>query len=116
MSPAQVVLVFVSRGRCVRDAMLPPPLSHDASPIAPATTSESQEIKAILMSMWAVRQSVDQLAARQQQMANAIATLKATEQNILRKISSAPSARPAAAPARKPVPAPPRSPQEPPVR
>src|SRR6516225_1196245 len=73
------------------------------SPIAPATTSDSQEIKAILMSMGAVRQSVDQLAARQQQMANAIATLKATEQNILRKINSAPSARPAAAPARKPV-------------
>ena len=83
------------------------------SPIAPATTSDSQEIKAILM---AVRQNVDQLAARQQQMANDIATLKATERNLLRNISSAASARPAAAPARKPVPVSSRSPQEPPVR
>ena len=54
------------------------------SPIAPAITSDSQEIKAILM---AVRQNVDQLAARQQQMANDIATLKATERNLLRNIS-----------------------------
>jgi hypothetical protein len=68
------------------------------------------------MNLAAVRQSVDQLAARQQQMANDIATLKAAEQNILRKISSAPSARPAAAPPRKPAPVPPRSPQEPPLR
>ena len=83
------------------------------SPIAPAITSDSQEIKAILM---AVRQNVDQLAARQQQMANDIATLKATERNLLRNISSAASARPAAAPARKPVPVSSRSPQEPPVR
>jgi hypothetical protein len=86
------------------------------SPIAPATASDSQEIKAILMSLGTVRQSVDQLAARQQQMANAIATLKATEQNILRKISSAPSARLPAAPARKPVSAPSRTPQEPSMR
>ena len=83
------------------------------SPIAPATASDSQEIKAILM---AVRQNVDQLAARQQQMANDIATLKATERNLLRNISSAASARPPAAPARKPVPVSSRSPQEPPVR
>ena len=83
------------------------------SPIAPAITSDSQEIKAILM---AVRQNVDQLAARQQQMANDIATLKATERNLLRNISSAASARPPAAPARKPVPVSSRSPQEPPVR
>src|SRR5262249_33944378 len=45
------------------------------SPIALAPTSDSQEIKAISMNLAAVRQSVDQLAARQQQMANDIATL-----------------------------------------
>jgi hypothetical protein len=82
------------------------------TPIAPATKADSQEInKAILMSLAAVRQSVERLAAKQQQMSNDIATLKAAEQNILRKINSAPSARPAAAPARKPAS---RSPQEPP--
>jgi hypothetical protein len=86
------------------------------SPIAPGTTFNSQEIKAILMNLGAVQQSVDQLAAKQQQMANDIATLKATEQNFLRKISSAPSVRPAAAPAHKPIPVSSRSPQEPHVR
>ena len=84
------------------------------SSIAPPSTSASQEMKAILMSLGAVRQSVDRLAARQQQMANDIARLKAAEQNILRKINSAPSDRPTTAPARKRVPVPPRSPQEPP--
>jgi hypothetical protein len=51
----------------------------------------------------------DRLAVRQQQMSNDIPTLKAAEQNILRKISSAPPAQPAAA-ARKPAS---RSPQDP---
>jgi hypothetical protein len=85
------------------------------SSIAPPTTSGSQEIKAILMSLGAVQQSVNHLAARQQQMANDIARLKAAEQNILRKINSAPSDRPTTAPARKPVPVAPRAPQEPPL-
>jgi hypothetical protein len=84
------------------------------SSIAPPSTSASQEMKAILMSLGAVRQSVDRLAARQQQMANDIARLKAAEQNILCKINSAPSDRPTTAPARKRVPVPPRSAQEPP--
>jgi hypothetical protein len=80
-------------------------------PIAPAANSDSEEInKAILMNLAAVQQSVDRLAIRQQQMSNEIATLKVAEQNILRKISSAPPARPAAAPARKPAS---RSPQDP---
>ena len=80
-------------------------------PVAPAANSDSQEInKAILMNLAAVRQSVDRLASRQQQMSNEIATLKAAEQNILRKISSAPPAQAAAAPARKPAS---RSPQDP---
>jgi hypothetical protein len=80
-------------------------------PVAPSVNSDSQEInKAILMNLAAVRQSVKRLAVRQQQMSNEIATLKAAEQNILRKISSEPPARPAAAPARKPAS---RSPQDP---
>ena len=89
-------------------------IPEKTSSIAPPTTSGSQEMKAILMSLGAVRQSVDRLAARQQQMANDIARLKAAEQNILRKINSAPSDRPTTAPARKRVPVRPRSPQEPP--
>ena len=49
-------------------------------------------------------------AASQQQMASDIAKLKADEQDVFDKISSASPPRPAAAPARKPVPvAPPLS-------
>jgi hypothetical protein len=111
-SPIAPATTFDSQEKTVAAETTP----QITSPTAPATTSDSQEIKAILINLAAVQQSVDQLAARQQQMANDIATLKAAEQNILRKISSAPSARPAAAPARKPVPVAPRLPQEPPLR
>jgi len=64
-----------------------------------------------MINVAALRQSVDQLAvqflASQQQMASDIAKLKAAEQGIFDKISSAPPPRPAVAPARKPVPVPP---------
>ena len=98
------------------------------SGIAPATTSDSQGlIESVLVNLAAVRQSMDQLAAEfvasQQHMASDIADLKAAEQEISDKISSAPSAQPNAAPvqpaptsARKPAPVPLRSRQEAPVR
>jgi hypothetical protein len=62
------------------------------SRIAPATTSKSQELllKSMLVNLAAVRESVDQLAASQQQMASDIAKLKGAEQNGLGTISSAP--------------------------
>ena len=62
------------------------------SRIAPATTSKSQELllKSMLVNLAAVRESVDQLAASQQQMASDIAKLKGAEQNVLGTISSAP--------------------------
>jgi hypothetical protein len=74
-----------------------------ASRIAPATTSDSQElIESVLVNLAAVRQSVDKLAAEfvasQQQTARDIAELKTAEQEISDKISSAPSAQPTAAP------------------
>jgi hypothetical protein len=78
-------------------------------PTAPATTSDSAEIKSILVNLAAVREGVDQLAASQRQMASDIAKLND-------KIKSAPPPRAIAAPARKPVPVPPQSPEEPPVR
>jgi hypothetical protein len=76
---------------------------------APAATSDSEDLKSILDSLSAVRESVDQLAAQiaanQRKVTNDIAELKATEQGIFDKISSAPPPRSAAAPApaRKPV-------------
>ena len=58
-----------------------------------------------------------QFAASQQEMASDIAKLKAAEQDIFDKISSAPPPRPAAVtPARKPTPAPPQLRQQPPGR
>jgi hypothetical protein len=73
-------------------------------PAAPATPSpDEQQLKAMTLGLAAVRQSVDQLVAHQQEMAGDIAKLQADRQDILDKISSPPP-RPAAAPARKPVP------------
>jgi hypothetical protein len=98
------------------------------SRIAPATTSDSQGlIESVLVNLAAVRQSMDQLAAEfvasQQQMTSDIVKLKAAEQEISDKISSAPSAQPTAAPARaakaparKPAQVPSQSRQEAPVR
>jgi hypothetical protein len=74
------------------------------APAAPAAPSpDMQQLKEMSLGLAALRQSVDQLAAGQQQMAGDIATAQAAEQDILHKIS-APPPRPAAAPARKPVP------------
>jgi len=91
------------------------------APAAPAALSPELQLNAMAVSLAAVRQSVDhlaaQLAAGQQQMAGDIAKLQAADQDILHKIS-APPPRPAAAPqARKPVPlTPPSSSEAPPVR
>ncbi len=79
--------------------------------IAAATASlDQQELKAMSLSLAAVRQRVDQLAAQvaagQEQMTRDFTTkLHAAEQDILDKIS-APAPQPAATPARKPVPSP----------
>ena len=85
------------------------------TPIAPATPSpDVQQLKGMSLGLAAVRQSVEQLAAAQQQMTDEIAKLQATEQEILDKVSGP---RPAAAPARKSAaPAPPPSSQGPPAR
>jgi hypothetical protein len=63
-----------------------------------------QQLKGMSLGLAAVRQSVEQLAAAQQQMTDEIAKLQATEQEILDKVSGPP--RPAAAPARKSAPSP----------
>jgi hypothetical protein len=85
----------------------------DVAPTTPATTSPDwqEQIKAMSLDLAAVRQNMDehlpavrqsmdqlaaQLLATQQQMASDIANLKAAEQNVLEKVSSAPPPRPAA--------------------
>src|SRR5712675_1802008 len=83
-------------------------LSPQPAPPAPAAPTipapDLEQLKAMSLGLAAVRQSVDQLAAGQQQMATDIAKLQADEQDILHKMTAAPLPRPAAAPARKPVP------------
>jgi len=70
----------------------------------PATSSpDPQELKAISLGLAAVRQSVDQLAAGQEQMTRDFSTkLQAAEREILDKIA-VPPPQPIAAPIRKPV-------------
>jgi hypothetical protein len=99
-------------------AWLVPPAPSQAPPVAQgapetvasaAAPSDLLQIKAISLGLANVQQTVDRLAAGQQQMAGDIARLQAAEQDILQKVS-APPPRPAAPPApasppaRKPVP------------
>lgn len=82
-------------------------LPSQAAPAAPAVDPE--QVKAISRDLAAVRQSVDQLAARfaagQQQIARDVAMLQAVEQDILQKIAAPPPRQPAA-PAHRAAPQP----------
>ena len=83
------------------------------APAAPATPSpDQQQLNALLLGLAAVRQSVDQLAAGQEQMTRDITKLQTAAQGIFDKIS-APPPRPAGATARKPAPLTPASPATP---
>jgi hypothetical protein len=71
--------------------------------VPPITSPDPQELKAMSLALAAVRQRVDEIAAGQEQMTRAFTIeVRATEQNILDKIS-VPPPQPAAAAARKPV-------------
>jgi hypothetical protein len=97
-----------------------------AAPTAPAAlSSDQQQLEAMARDIGALRQSVEQLVARQEQMARDMAKLQAVEMSKHR--IPAPPSHPAAATARKPptpsqpapevstaVPAVPPSPQPPP--
>jgi len=99
-------------------AWLVPPAPSQAPPVAQsapetvasaAAPSDLLQIKAISLGLANVQQTVDRLAAGQQQMAGDIARLQAAEQDILQKVSAppprpAPPPAPAAPPARRPVP------------
>jgi len=83
------------------------------APAAPAAPSpDQQQLNAMLLGLAAVRQSVDQLAAGQEQMTRDITKLQTAAQGIFDKIS-APPPRPAGATARKPAPLTPASPATP---
>jgi len=72
--------------------------------VAPAVASPDQrQLAAITFNVATIRQSIEQLAAGQEQMASDIAKLQAAEQEIRNQIS-APPQRPAAAPSGKSAP------------
>jgi hypothetical protein len=65
--------------------------SDQVIPPGPATPSpDTQQLKLMSLDLAAVRQSMDQLAAQNQQMAGAVAALQAAQQSILRKVSAPP--------------------------
>jgi hypothetical protein len=87
--------------------------------VAPSAASDDsrylEQLKAIALGLAALRQSVDQLTAGQQQMASEMAKLRAALGGNQEKMVPVPSPRPAAAVA-KPAPVTPRSPSTPPAR
>ena len=71
---------------------------------APTTPSlDPEKVQQMAQNLVAVRETVEQLAASQEQTAREITKLQAADEEILEKIPSPPAHRPAA-PARKPMP------------
>jgi hypothetical protein len=63
-------------------------LASDQIIAAPPLSPDTQQLKSMSLDLAAVRQSMDQLAAQNQQMAGAVAALQAAQQSILRKVSA----------------------------
>jgi TolA-binding protein len=72
------------------------PLTQSAAPASAVAVGELvQQIEPITRDLTIVRRSLEQIAAKQEQMAQNIATLQAAEQDIRQKMSSPPPTRPA---------------------
>jgi hypothetical protein len=87
----------------VQNAALPQsaPVTQSAAPASAIAVGKLvQQIESISRDLTVVRRSLEQLAAKQEQMVQNIATLQAAEQDIKQKMSSPPPSRPA--PPRKP--------------
>ncbi len=81
----------------------PPPPAQPPAPAAAAAPPEvAQQMQSMVRDVAMVRHSLEQLAARQEEMAQIIATLQAAEQDIRQKMAALP--RPAPVPRRKPPP------------
>jgi hypothetical protein len=76
------------------------PVSTTKSPVMAATSTDPMQLAPLASTLDAVRRSVEQLAARQDQMARNIAALRAAEEDVRQKASSTPPA-PAPAPAQQ---------------
>jgi hypothetical protein len=82
-------------------------LLPDTTPAAvPATSRElGQQLAPIARDLAAVRRNVDQLAAKQEQMDQSIATLRAIEQDLKQKVAQPPPPRAPPAQPKQPPPA-----------
>jgi hypothetical protein len=87
-------------------------VSTPKSPVMAATSTDAKwQLAPLVSTLDVVRRSVDQLAARQEQMAQNIAALRAVEEDVRQKTSSSPPA-PQAAPAQQAASTPqPKAPQ-----
>lgn len=85
--------------------LAPDPARAEVSrPATPADPSpDQQKLNAISLNLAALRQSMEQLAAGQDQMTQEIGTVRGVQQQLLEKISAPPQSAPA--PTQKPVPA-----------
>jgi hypothetical protein len=71
------------------------PLTQSAAPASAVAVGELvQQIEPITRDLTIVRRSLEQIAAKQEQMAQNIATLQAAEQDIRQKMASPPPSRP----------------------
>jgi hypothetical protein len=86
------------------------PVSTTKSPVMTATSTDTRQLAPLASTLDAVRRSVEQLAARQEQMAQNIAALRAADENVRQKMSSTPPA-PAPAPQAALIPQPKQPPQ-----
>jgi hypothetical protein len=78
-------------------------VSTTKSPAVAATSpGPAQQLEPLASNLDVVRRSVEQLAAKQEQMAQNMATLQAVEEDIRQKMSSSPSQPAASIPQQKP--------------
>jgi hypothetical protein len=75
-----------------QDATLPQSalVSQRSAPAAATTSPELAQLEPMARDLTAMRRSFEQLAAKQEQMAQTITTLQAVEQDIKQKMSSPP--------------------------
>ena len=86
-----------------QDAALPQSAPVTQTPAAAVTSPELvRQLEPMTRDLAVVRRSLEQLAAKQEQMAQSIATLQAVEQDIRQKMSSPPPSRAVPKPPRKP--------------
>lgn len=102
-SYGNVARELIANSSQVLGRLAPQPLTQVApSQVTPTEsaipTSDLQQLRAALLDLAAMRQSVEQLAARNQELAGDIATMQAAQQNILRKVSTPAAPLPRQAP------------------